>query len=181
MDEGKISVRYSRALLGLAREKQMIVSVKNDMEMIHHLFETIPEFNQVLQSSVTGMNEKREFFSNVFAKSINSITYSFLLLLLTNHRESYLKDISRNFLESYRKEMGFKAARLISAIKLDPDTVEQFRGLIRKHFNSEVDLTCEVDSKLIGGFVLQVEDQQIDASVEAKLKKLKRDLIASAR
>ena len=39
MDEGKISVRYSRALLSLAKEKQvqMIVSVKNDMEMIHHL------------------------------------------------------------------------------------------------------------------------------------------------
>jgi F-type H+-transporting ATPase subunit delta len=36
-----------------------------------------------------------------------------------------------------------------------------------------------VDENLIGGFVLQVEDQQIDASVSAKLTKLKRELLAS--
>ena len=107
------------------------------------------------------------------------MTYSFLMLLLTNQREAYLKDISRNFLESYRKEAGFKAANLISAIEINQATIEQFRTFIRKHFNSEVDLTCTIDTKLIGGFVLQVEDQQIDASVAAKLKKLKRELLVS--
>ena len=109
------------------------------------------------------------------------MTYSFLMLLITNKREAYLKDITRNFLESYRKGAGFKAARLTSAIELDPATIEQFKTLIRKHFNTEVDLTCTTDSKLIGGFVLQVEDQQIDASVAVKLKKLKRELLSSDR
>ena len=37
----------------------------------------------------------------------------------------------------------------------------------------------EMDKNLIGGFVLQVDDQQIDASVSAKLKKLKRELLES--
>lgn len=181
MDEGKISVRYAKALMGLAREKQVIDSVRIDMEMIHALFETIPGFSQVLESPVIGIKEKRELFRKVFAKSMNSMTYSFLMLLLTNHREEYLKNISRNYLDSYRRDMGYKAAKLISAFEIDHATVEQFRMLIRKLFNSEVDLTCKVDSKLIGGFVLQVEDQQIDASVAAKLKRLKRELLASER
>jgi F-type H+-transporting ATPase subunit delta len=101
------------------------------------------------------------------------------MLLLTNHREAYLKNISRIFLDSYRKGAGYKEAKLISAIEIDTATVEQFKVFIRKHFNSEVDLTCSVDENLIGGFVLQVEDQQIDASVAAKLTKLKRELLAS--
>jgi F-type H+-transporting ATPase subunit delta len=77
--------------------------------------------------------------------------------------------------------MGYKSAKLISAVELDPDTVSQFRSLIRKYFNTEVDLTCAVNAGLIGGFVLQVEDQQIDASVQAKLKRLKREFLASGR
>ena len=109
------------------------------------------------------------------------MTYSFLMMLLTNNRETYLKDITRNFHETYRKEAGYKAAKLTSAVEIDPATVEQFRALIRKHFKTEVDLTFQVDSKLIGGFVLQVEDQQIDASVTAKLKKLKRELLTNER
>ena len=109
------------------------------------------------------------------------MTYSFLILLLTNNRETYLQDIVRNFHDIFRKEAGFKAAKLVSSVEIDAATVEQFRALIRKHFKTEVDLTCSVDPKLIGGFVLQVEDQQIDASVAAKLNRLKRELLASER
>ena len=101
------------------------------------------------------------------------------MLLITNNREAYLKAITRNFQESYRKEAGYKAAELTSAVEIDPATIEQFKSLIRKHFNTEVDLICKVDSELIGGFVLHVEDQQIDASVATKLKKLKRELLTN--
>jgi len=179
MDESKISVRYAKALLSLAKEKQVEEAVKVDMEMIHQLFETMPEFNHVLTSPVIGLKEKRQLFENVFAKRTNALTYSFLMLLITNNREGFLKNITRNFHETFRKEAGYKAAKLISAFEIDPATIEQFRTLIRKHFNTEVDLTCKVDSNLIGGFILQVEDQQIDASVSSKLKKLKRELLAS--
>ncbi len=179
MDEGKIAVRYSKALLGLARERGVTESVKIDMDTIYHLFETFPRFSQVLESPVIKLKEKVAFFEEVFKKNVNSTTYSFLLLLLTNHREAYLRNISRIFLESCRQEAGYKEARLRSAIAIDTATVEQFKVFIRKHFNTEVDLTCSVDENLIGGFVLQVEDQQIDASVSAKLTKLKRELLAS--
>lgn len=179
MDESKISVRYAKALLGLAGEKQVKETVKIDMELIHQLFETFPGFKQVLESPVIGTKEKRNLFEKVFAERISAMTYSFLMLLLTNNREAWLKDITRNFLDSYRKEAGFKAAKLTSAAGIDPETVEQFRALIRKHFDTEVDLICNVDSKLIGGFILQVEDQQIDASVSSKLRRLNRELLAS--
>lgn len=181
MDESKISVRYARALLNLAKEKQVSEAVKIDMEMIYHLFETMPRFNHVLKSPVVTLKDKRKLFGDVFEKNVNPMTYSFLMMLITNNRETYLKDITRNFHDTYRKEAGYKAAKLISAIEIDPATIEQFRALIRKHFKTEVDLTCDVDPKLIGGFVLQVEDQQIDASVAAKLNKLKKVLLTSER
>lgn len=181
MDESKISVRYAKALLSLSREKQVTEEVKIDMETINQLFDTFPSFIHMLQSPVIKSKEKQQFFETVFAKSLHKMTYSFLTLLLTNHREAYLRDVTRNFLESYRKEKGYKAANLVSAIELDPSTVQQFKELIRKHFNTDADLTCNVDPKLIGGFVLQVEDQQINASVASKLKKLKQELLAGQR
>ena len=179
MDEGKIAVRYAKALLGLAREKQMTESVRIDMEMVERFFEIDSRFNQVLTSPVIKTKEKVVFIEAVFAAHINPMTYSFLMLLLANKREAYLKSISRIFLESYRRDAGYKKAKLTSAVAIDPSTVEQFKTFIRKQFNSEVDLTCVADEKLIGGFVLQVEDQQIDASVSAKLQKIKRVLLES--
>ena len=120
MDESKISVRYAKALLGLARDKKVTEAVRIDMELIRQLFETTPGFNQVLESPVIGANEKRNLFEKVFSESLNAMTYAFLMLLLSNNREAWLKDITRNFLDAYRMEAGFKAAKLVSAVEIDP-------------------------------------------------------------
>ena len=181
MDEGKIAGRYAKALIGLARDKKIIDAVRVDIETIQHFFDIDPRFNQMLISPVIKTKEKLVFMEAVFSKNTNPVTYSFLMLLLTNHRESYLKSITKIFLDSYRKETGFKKAKLFSAVEIDQSTVGQFRTLIRNHFNSEVDLTCSVNSELIGGFILQVEDQQIDASVASKLKRLKKELLESQK
>ncbi len=179
MDEGKIAVRYAKALLGLAKEKAITELVRTDMEMIQHFFDFDPRFNNVLISPVIKTKAKLLFIEEVFVNHTNPLTFSFLKLLHINHREAYLKSITRIFLESYRREAGFKKAKLTSAVEIDSSTIDQFKTFIRKHFKSEVDLTSSVDKNLIGGFVLQVEDQQIDASVSAKLKKLKRELLES--
>ena len=179
MDENKISVRYAKALFSLAKEKNVLDAVKNDVDLIYQTSKALPEFKMILGSPVIKTSVKAKIFKEIFVKHVNSITFSFLSLLLTNNRETFLEDISRNFLALYRKSTGFKSAVISSAVELDSVTVERFRQLIRNKFKTEVELTCTVNPDLIGGFVLRVEDQQIDASVSAKLKGLKKELIKS--
>ena len=69
MDESKISVRYAKALLSLAREKQVTADVRTDMELLQHFFVTIPQFNLMLESPVIGAKEKKNLFDKVFART----------------------------------------------------------------------------------------------------------------
>ncbi|MCX6228543.1 MAG: ATP synthase F1 subunit delta [Bacteroidia bacterium] len=179
MDEGKVAVRYSKALLSLAKEQGVISSVIVDVKTLEQLLDTFPRLNEVLVSPVVSTEEKHKLFKQVFEPSFNPLTYGFLNLLLTNKREAYLKRITRCFMESYRKEEGFKAAKLTSVIELDKATLEKFSTLIQKHFNTKVDLTVAIDKSLIGGFILDIEDQRIDASIASKFRRLKRELLES--
>lgn len=177
MDENKISLRYAKALFSLAREKAVLDEVNEDISRIMSSLKAVPEFKTVLGSPVVKTSEKARLFKETFADHVNPITLSFLDLLLTNKRESYLEDMLRNFLDLYRRFKGFKSAVLSSALSLDSKAVDQFRDLIRQKFNTEVDLSITVNQDLIGGFILRVEDQQIDASVSSRLKELKQELI----
>ena len=179
MDENKISLRYAKALFSLAGEKDTLVEVKEDISLIFETLKAVPEFRMVLASPVVRTSEKTRLFEETFAKNVSSITLSLLNLVLSNKRESYLEDISRNFLDLYRRHTGFKSAVLSSAFNLDPDSIDRFREIIRNKFKTEVELSFNVNPDLIGGFILRVEDQQIDASVSSKLKRLKQDLIKS--
>jgi len=44
-------------------------------------------------------------------------------------------------------------------------------------FEGSLQLSESVDSSLLGGFVIRIEDKQIDASVANKLKELRQELV----
>ena len=179
MNDSKISVRYAKALFSLALEKSVLQAVHADMEMLYLTTRTLPAFVQFLESPVVKGSEKRALIQNVFEKQVDPITMSFLNLLLTNKREMYLENIARNFLAVYRQKSGKKAAVLSSAVTLDEVTITKMTQAVAARFNAVIEMTTEINPSLIGGFILQVEDQILDASVLTRLKQLRQELVKS--
>lgn len=179
MNDSKIAVRYAKALYNLAEEKKILVAVCADVEMLYQTTRTLPEFVQMLESPVIKSSDKRNLIKTVFEKQVDPITLSFLNLLLTNKREMYLENIARDFLMLYRKNSGIKSATLSSAVALDSETVAQMTKAIAERFKAQIEMVTEIKPALIGGFVLQVDDQMVDASVSSRLKQLRQELVKS--
>ena len=59
MNDSKISVRYSKAIIEMSREKDILETVKTDMDFIGQCLNQIPEFKLVLDSPVIRTSEKR--------------------------------------------------------------------------------------------------------------------------
>jgi F-type H+-transporting ATPase subunit delta len=68
---------------------------------------------------------------------------------------------------------------LTTAVKVDDSVREQVTGLISQIFKTTVELKENVDPEIIGGFILQIDDNYIDASIKNKLRKIKKELIGS--
>jgi F-type H+-transporting ATPase subunit delta len=77
----------------------------------------------------------------------------------------------------YRREEGIKAAVLTSAQPLNESLINQVKEILEKEFSAKVELSQKVDAKLIGGFVIRVEDRQYDASLSTQLKKIREQLL----
>jgi F-type H+-transporting ATPase subunit delta len=41
----------------------------------------------------------------------------------------------------------------------------------------KIELEEKVNPSIIGGFILRIEDQQIDASIQSQLRKIQRELV----
>jgi F-type H+-transporting ATPase subunit delta len=58
-------------------------------------------------------------------------------------------------------------------VKLDKSAIDNIlAGLIKKEHLGEVELTEVIDESLVGGFILQYGDKQVDSSVRSSLQKL---------
>lgn len=179
MNESKISVRYAKALFSLAKEEQFQEQVRTDMQYLYSIFQEVPEFRFLLEDPVIKTPQKRDIINSVFKDNIKKITLNFLDLLLRNKREAYLPSISRVYISLFKKDMGIKSAVLITPLPLEEKIRDTIIVLISKKLNVKIELEERSDKNLIGGFVLRIEDQQIDASVASQLNRIKKELINS--
>lgn len=179
MNESIISVRYSKALFNLSKDKSIIDAVKMDMETVFTLMNESEELQHVFQNPVLKPSKKGEIVKQLFP-SFNTISLSFIDLLIKNRREEYLFDISRDFLKKYMQHKGIENAVFTSAIAVDSAMLEKVRAIVRSLLKTEVELSNVVEKKILGGFVLRVGDRQFDASVQAKLNKIKQKLVKTS-
>jgi len=180
MDESKIGVRYAKAMFQNAEEKKILQVVRNDMELLYGVCDTLHDFRVLLESPIVSTSQKRKIFGEVFRGRIHPASTSFLELLLKNKREIHLKAVARNFIEMFRKHSGITKAVFTSVEAIDKDLQQKIKDAIRKNLKSEIELTQVVDPKLIGGFTLRIDDKQLDASMSTQLKKIERELVNKA-
>ena len=62
---------------------------------------------------------------------------------------------------------------------MDEKVKKQISGLISDLFRTKAELEEVIDPEIIGGFILRVDDNYIDASVRTKLNKIKKELMRS--
>ncbi len=177
MNESKISVRYAKAFFSSAVERDLVEIVKQDVDLLLNLLQTQPRLKELLASPVVKTKEKRIFFDKIFKDRFNNLTLDFLYLLLKNNREVYLLEMCLNFQGLYSKLTGIKSAQLITAIKLEEAQLQRFNELILINFGSKAEVFASVDERLLGGFILKVDDHQLDASVSTQLKKMRREMV----
>ena len=109
-------------------------------------------------------------------ENIHPVTLSFINLIFTNRRETYLESIIRYFMYLYNKEIGIKPAVLLSPAKLDPVLRDKIIHTISQKLNIKMELQEQTEPKLLGGFIMRIEDYQIDASIASQLAKIKKEL-----
>ena len=175
MNDSIISVRYSRALFQSALGKNILDKVNQDMLLISEICK-VHETTEFLRSPIIVPSKKIEIFRKMFGKNVEDITLSLIGLLVKNGRESYLPSIARVFIHETLKYKGITKSMLTTALRVDEKVKKQIVDLVTGVFKTKVELEEVVDSEIIGGFILRVDDNYIDASVRNKLNKVKKEL-----
>ena len=66
---------------------------------------------------------------------------------------------------------------LVSATPVDTQVAEQVTQALQKRLGRSVELTLEVDEKILGGAIIRAEDMVIDGSVRTRLQRLAEALV----
>ena len=181
MSNYRIAVRYANALLGLAIETKKLEIVRSDIEMLDQLCRELRPFNRFLKNPIIHSYKKWGILKKLFESKVDDLTFKFLDIITKKTRENILPEIAEQFLIEYRIHKKIEKVNVTSPVPLDESLKEEFITIAKKYIGSDktVELIENIDEEIVGGYIMRIGDKQIDESISAKLRELRKKLIVS--
>ncbi|WGF93586.1 ATP synthase F1 subunit delta [Aequorivita marisscotiae] len=175
----RAAIRYAKAILQKANENNTEAVVFGDMQSVYTTLEDSRELRAVLQSPVIKANDKKEALLKIFKKQ-SEATHSLINILIANKRASLLGSVAKSYVDIYNTQQGVKTATVITAVPLTSEMETKVLAKVKELTGSDkVTLNHQIDSEIIGGFILRMGDTQYNASIANQLGNLKREFSKS--
>ncbi len=178
MRQTKVAQRYAKAIFDLAVETSKLEEVKNDFELIQSVQNK--DLHLILMSPIVKGEKKIAIFEAVFSKHIQPITSSFFKLIFSKGRSVAINDIINAFIEKYRIQKGIKLVELTTAVEVSKEIQGNISEVLKENSllkGKSIELKTKVDSSIIGGLIVQVDDKLFDASIRHDLQVIKKQFI----
>ncbi len=174
MSEFRVSTRYAKSILELAIEKGQLEEVLADMKQLTAVAAANRDLDLTLKSPIVNFDKKLKVLKALFEQSANAITMAFYGIVARKNRAGLLVDIAREFQVQYNLHMGIQVANLTTTFPITEEMRKKFVSVVKEISGFEkIELHEKIDADIIGGFVLKVNDRQLDESLSSKLKALK--------
>lgn len=98
---------------------------------------------------------------------------NFLEIIDVNNDEKKLALIIEEFKKINEAELGVKEVAAVSAIALSDETRKLIIGRLESFFKSKIKLAEKVEPRILGGLILEAEDEVMDASVAMAIRRLR--------
>ena len=170
----KVAKRYAQGLLDFTKDTGNTDSVFLEMKDIIKIMSESKDLNQFLDSPFIDAKKKDSISMEIF-QSFSPVAKNIIRLVIRHGRESQLKNIAQEFVNKVEDIRGTQRISLTIASDLSQDTVAKIVADSKMVNSSSYDLETIIKPDILGGYILRVGDQQIDASVRTKLNNIKKE------
>ena len=171
----RLAGRYAKSLLDLAAERSQVDTVFNDMLFLQQVCKGSKDFVYVLKSPIVTADKKEKILNSICQGHISELSTAFINLLIRKGRETFLPEIVQAFIHQYKVSRGIHTVKLTTAVEVGDDIKNVITEKIKSLTSIEhVELHAVVNEEIIGGFILELDDQLIDASIAYDLNSVKQ-------
>ena len=170
---------YARSLFQVAQEQDSLDDIHEQLGQFADAVNESQDLQVFLFSPYFSAQEKKESLAKVVEGADDNL-FRFLELLAERHRMPVVFRVRRTFDDMWAEERKRLEVAITSAVELDEETVDTIGKRIEEQTGRDVQLSTHVDPDVVGGIVLRVGNMVLDASVRARLERLRRQVSTAA-
>jgi len=165
--------RYASALFDLARDAKTIEAVESSLTAVSVALAESADLTALVTSPlVSRSNGAKTIAAVAAAMKLDGLTTRFLGVLANNRRLADLPVMIRAFGQIAAAHRGEVTAQVTTAHPLDADQLAALQHQLRSRVGRDVTIATKVDPAILGGLVVKLGSQLIDASIRTRLNTL---------
>jgi F-type H+-transporting ATPase subunit delta len=177
MIENAVARRYAQAFFSIAREKNLIDQLEQELQQVVETINSNGELRILMYHQLVAPQDKKAMIAQVFSGDVSETTLNFLYFIIDKYRISYLQEIYGAFVVYANEARNIADAQVRSANALSDEEIKAIEQNLVKATGKNIRLSNEVDPNLIGGVVVRIGDKVIDGSIRRRLGRLKENLM----
>ena len=182
MNRSLVITRYATALVKYVQETGEGDVVCRDAESLVKTLDKSPEFAKALASQdILADDEKHRLVQGALDGKMSDSMSRFAMLVIRGRRADLFRDMLRNFITRYNRSAGRRKVVLTITREPSKEIMQRFHDLVKSKTGDEPVFEVIVDPSLVGGFVLDLEDTLLDASVKRQLDIIKEQFVIRNR
>lgn len=168
---------YNSIKTNVETRDQVFDELKGLMELI----KKDQKFRTLLETPTISRAAKENFLDKTLRGKCHDILMNFLLLLAQKGRLFLVEDVFRQLMDILEKADNKVRAKIITAIPLDEEAQQSIVSGLEDKLKCKIILEQEVDSSILGGFILRIQDTLIDGSLRTHLENLKQHILERSK
>ncbi len=174
MSAGVIASRYALALLKLVDETGNGETVVRQAESLLDSMSRIPELAAAEEEEMSvPLESKLNLMETALGEPVSDELRRLVTVLYRNRRIGVIRLALHSFISGYYSSRKIVRGTLTVASPA-VDLESRIRELVARKEGWTLKLRTEVNPELIGGFVLELEDFRLDASVSGQLASIRK-------
>lgn len=178
MQSPRLAGRYAKSLVDLAQERGQLEVVYKDMQYLQQVVKQSREFVTLIKSPVIKADKKNAILEAVSKGKVSELTMAFNRLLVSKGREATLPEIVNAFIDQYNSIKGIHKVKLTTAIEPSEELKKAItQKMVVEAGLGQVELETKVDPSIVGGFILEFNNNKVDASILRDLKDIRKQFM----
>ncbi len=183
MDVGTISMRYAKAMVEFAIEQKKEDVLYERMITVVDSFIAAKDLRAALNNPLVTIDKKEDIMLAAagVGRGDDKCLEDIIKLILRNNREDMLQFIASSYLTVYRRAKNIDVATLTTAVPISEKMETMLQERSSNYFNATMEIRTKVDPSIEGGFIFDVNDYRLDASIATQLRRVKQQFIEKNR
>jgi F-type H+-transporting ATPase subunit delta len=175
----EIAEVYARSLFEAAKDADKLDTVREQLGQVADALNESRDLQVFFFSPYFSSDEKVDGIKKVL-EGADDLVVNFLSLLVEKHRMPFLFRIRQRYEALWQEENKVLPVQITSAVTLDDSTVASIGDRIGERTGRKIELRSAVDPDILGGLVLQVGNNVLDASIRNRLENLRKQVARGA-